>query len=344
MKTTTILIAIATAVGLAQPPNAVTTGKAYKFEAVANGVYYATSTGTMATGSNNVAVIGDRDVLVVDTGTSPAAARAFVDDLKLVTTKPIRYVVNTHFHYDHTDGNQVYAGTADIIAHEYVKFAIEKLDVLHREPFQTSQLTNVPARIETLTKRIADEKDASQKAALERQLAVAKRGWEELKEIRPTPPNVTYSTKKVVNLGGREVQMLFLGRGHTNGDTIVYLPKEKIVATGDLMESQIAYMGDAQFDEWIATLEALKKVDWDLDLPGHGSPFKEKARVTAFQGYLSDLVSQGRALKQQGRTAEETARLVDLTKYRDTFPQIQGPGADIRGVRRLYQWLEEKAK
>src|SRR5689334_2159338 len=240
-----VLSASAAAVLLAQPRFSITTGKAYKFEMVASGVYYATSTGTMATGSNNVAVVGDRDVLIVDTGTSPAAARAFIDDLKLVTTKPIRYVVNTHFHYDHTDGNQVYAGKADIIAHEYVKFAIEKLDVLHREPFQTSQLTNVPARIETLTKRIAEEKDAQQKAALERQLVVAKRGWEELKEIRPTPPNVTYSTKKVVNLGNREVQLLFLGRGHTNGDTVVYLPKEKIVATGDLMESQIAYMGDA---------------------------------------------------------------------------------------------------
>src|SRR5436190_23896269 len=106
--------ALLAAVFLAQAPPTVTTGKAYKFEAVAPGVYYATSTGAMVTGSNNVAIVGDRDVLVVDTGTSPAAARAFVDDLKLVTTKPIRYVVNTHFHYDHTDGNQVYAGRADV--------------------------------------------------------------------------------------------------------------------------------------------------------------------------------------------------------------------------------------
>src|SRR5205823_2323079 len=104
----------------------------------------------------------------------------------------------------------------------------EKLDVLHREPFRTSQLTNVPARIETLKKRIADEANAQQKAMLERQLSVAQQGWEELKEIRPTPPNVTYSKKKVVNLGNREVQLLFLGRGHTNGDTVIYLPKEKI--------------------------------------------------------------------------------------------------------------------
>jgi len=348
MKRTLFLLAAglvaASLQGRAQAPYPVTAGKAYKFEAVANGVYYATSTGSMVTGSNNVAIVGDRDVLVVDTGTSPAAARAFIDDLKLVTTKPIRYVVNTHFHYDHTDGNQVYTGNADIIAHDYVKYAIGKLDVLHREPYKTSQLTNVPARIETLKKRIADETNAQQKATLERQLAVAQQGWDELKEIRPTAPNVTYAKKKVVNLGGREVQLLFLGRGHTNGDTVVYLPKEKIVATGDLMESQIAYMGDAQFDEWVTTLEALKKIDFELDLPGHGVPFKEKGRITAFQGYLGDLVTQGRALKQQGRSAEDTATQVNLTKYKETFPQIQGPGADLRGVRRLYEWLEERAR
>src|SRR3954469_59719 len=264
MKHALVVLAVAL---LGQAPPAVTTGKAYKFEAVAAGVFYATSTGAMVTGSNNVAIVGDRDVLVVDTGTSPAAARAFIEDLKLVTTKPIRYVVNTHFHYDHTNGNQVYAGRADIIAHDYVKYAIDTRDVLHREPYKTSQLTNVPTRLDTLKKRIAEEADPQQRAALQHQLEIAQQGWEELKEIRPTAPNVTYSKKKVIDLGHREVQLLFLGRGHTNGDTVVYLPVEKIVATGDLMESQLAYMGDAQFDEWVTTLEALKKLTWDLDLP-----------------------------------------------------------------------------
>ena len=331
-------------IGQAQSPYPVTTGRAYKFETVAAGVYYATSTGSMATGSNNVAIVGDRDVLVVDTGTSPAAARAFIEDVKLVTTKPIRYVVNTHFHYDHTDGNQVYAGKADIIAHEYVKYAIEKLDVLHREPYKTSQLMNVPARIDALKTRIAGEQDPQRKATLERQLATAQQGWEELKEITPTPPNVTYSKSKTINLGGREVQLLFLGRGHTNGDTVVFLPKEKIVATGDLMESTIAYMGDAQFDEWVATLGKLKALDFDLDLPGHGAPFTDKERITAFQGYLTDLVKQVTALRAKGMAPEMAAQTVDLTAYKTAFPQIQGPGADIRGVRRLYEWIDEKAR
>jgi cyclase len=329
---------------LLQSPNTTTTGKAYKFDKITDGVYYATATGSMVTGSNNVVVIGDRDVLVVDTGTTPAAARAFIEDLKLITNKPVRYVVNTHFHYDHTDGNQAYAGKADIIAHEYVKTAIQTLNVLQREPYKTSQLTNVPNRIDNLKKQIAGSNDPAAKQRLEQQLKVAEEGWEQLKEIKPTPPNVTYSKKKVLNLGNREVQLLFLGRGHTNGDTVVFLPKEKIVATGDLMESQIAYMGDAQFDEWITTLEALKKLDFETDLPGHGAPFKDKGLITAFQGYLRDLMKQAADLRKQGASAETTAQKVDLTAYKSSFPQIQGPGADIRGVRRLYAWMDEKEK
>ena len=325
-------------------PYPVVTGKAYKFEKIADGVYYATATGSMVTGSNNVAIVGDRDVLVVDTGTSPAAARAFQEDLRAITTKPVRYVVNTHFHYDHTDGNQVYAGKADIIAHEYVKTAMQTMNVLHSEPFQTSQLTNVPRRIQDLQKQIAGESDAARKKPLQQQLAVAQQGWDELKEIKPTAPNVTYSTKKVIDLGGREVQLLFLGRGHTNGDTVIYLPKEKIVSTGDLMESQIAYMGNAQFDEWITTLDALKRIDFNIDLPGHGAPFTDKNLITAFQGYLRDLIRQGADLRKQGLSADQAAQKVDLTAYRSAFPQIQGPGAELRGVRRLYQWMDEKEK
>src|SRR5205814_4146630 len=163
-------------------------------------------------------------------------------------------------------------------------------------------------RIDTLKKQIADAKDAPAKANLERQLKVAEEGWEQLKEIKPTPPNVTYSKQKVLNLGGREVQLLFLGRGHTNGDTVVYLPKEKIVCSGDLMESQLAYMGDAQFDEWIATLDALKKLDFNTDLPGHGTPFTDKGLITAYQNYLSDLMKQVAAFRKQGLSPEKSAQ------------------------------------
>jgi glyoxylase-like metal-dependent hydrolase (beta-lactamase superfamily II) len=216
-------------------------------------------------------------------------------------------------------------------------------DILHREPYMTSQGTAVPARLETLRKQVADEKDPVKKATLEMQLAAARKIAEELKDIKPTPPNVTYSSKMVLHKGQREIQLLFLGRGHTAGDTVVFLPKERIVATGDLMESRLAYMGDAYFDEWVTTLEAVKKLDFGLVLPGHGTPFPDKGLITAFQAYLSDLTRQVSELKKQGVSAEEAAKRVDMTAHAKAFPQIQGPGADSRGVRRLYAWLDERS-
>jgi glyoxylase-like metal-dependent hydrolase (beta-lactamase superfamily II) len=301
MKTAVLALTACYAAAQTYP---VTQGKMYKFEKIADGVFYATGGG----GSNNTVIVNDADVMLVDDGTTPAAARAFVDDVKLLTNKPIRYVVNTHFHYDHTDGNSVFAPDVDILGHEFVRTAILTFDILHREPFLTSQ-----ARM----------------PAAEREL------------IKPTPPNVTYSSKMVLHKGQREIQLLFLGRGHTAGDTVVFLPRERIVCTGDLMESRLAYMGDAFFDEWVATLEALKKLDFDTVLPGHGAPFGGRSLITAFQSYLIDLVKQGSDLKRQGVSADEAAKRVDLTSHAKEFPQIQGAGADLRGMRRLYAWLDE---
>lgn len=284
----------------------VTQGKTYKFEKVAEGVYYAIG----GSGSNNVVIVNDQDVLLVDDGTTPAAARAFLDDIKTITSKPVRYVVNTHFHYDHTDGNSVFGPEVQIIAHEFVRTAILTFDVLHREPFQTSQ-AQMPADVRAT--------------------------------IIPTAPNVTYTSRLTLHRGSREIQLLFLGRGHTAGDTVVFLPREKIVCTGDLMESRLAYMGDAYFDEWVATLGALKNLDFALVLPGHGSPFSDKGLITAFQSYLTDITKKVADLRAQGLSPEEAARRVDLTSHQKDFPQITGPGADLRGVRRIYAWMDERA-
>ena len=303
----------------------VVTGKAYRFEKIAEGIYYATSAGTMVTGSNNILVVGDRDALVVDTGTSPAAARAMVEDIKLVTDKPVRTVVNTHFHYDHTDGNQVYAaGKADVIAHEYVKFAIEKLDVLYRQPYNTSQLTNVPNRIGTLKKQIAEEKDLVRKTNLEQQLAGAERGWEELKKydrrLRTRPTRSGWISRWV----RRRAAAVPGPRAH-DGDTFVLLPKERIICTGDMLETAPSYMGDGQFDEWVASLGELQKLEFDTILPGHGRPMKGKAIIPVYQSYLTDLINQVANLRKQGSTAEQTAERVDLTSHKADYPNIQRP-------------------
>ncbi len=278
----------------------------------------------------------------MDTGTTPAAARAFVADIKLLTPKPVRYVVNTHWHFDHTDGNSIFGPEVQIIAHDFVRTAITSFDVLHREPFLTSQGNAVPAQIEELGNQIAAESDANRRVALQQQLLAVQQVLVQLKDIKPTPPNITYSERLVLHRGNREIDLLFLGRGHTAGDTVVWLPKERIVCSGDLMESRIAYMGDAYFDEWVATLDKLKNMDFVVDLPGHGVPFSDKNMIGEFQAYLTDLTAQVARLKAAGVPAEEAAQRVDLTAHARYFPQIQGPGADLRGVKRVYAWLEER--
>jgi cyclase len=321
-------------------------GKAYKFEKVADGVYYATALpGTNGSGSNNVVIVNDRDLVLVDDGTTPAAALAFLEDIKLISNKPVGAVVNTHFHYDHTDGNSVFAPDVQIIAHEYVRTAILTFNVLDREPFTTSQSTRLPTLIAGLRQQIAAEKDSARKSKLTKDLASAEALNQQLNEIKPTAPNVTYSSKMTLHKGARDIQLLFLGRGHTGGDTFVYLPREQIVCTGDMDEgNRVAYMGDAFFDEWIASLEALKKLDFTLVLPGHGRPFRDKGQITAFQSYLKDLTGQVAKLRLQGVTPEEAAKRVDLASHNKDFPDLTGAGADLRGVRRIYQWLGEAGK
>ncbi len=319
----------------------VITGKVYAFEKIADGVYYTTSSSLMATGGNHTIIVGDHDVFLVDAGATAAAGRALLEDMKLVTDKPVRWVVNTHFHWDHTNANSIFGPEVQIIGHEYVRHAIADLDIIHREPFKTA-LANMPIQVDALKKQIGDEKDPAKRATLEKQLAAKQADWEDFKMLKPTPPTMTYSSKMTLYQGQREIRLLFLGRGHTQGDTIVYLPKERIVCSGDMMETQPAYMGDAMFDEWIKTLDALKEMDFATDLPGHGVPFHDKSLITAYQSYLKDFMSQVTELRKQGLSAEETAQKVDLTSHSGDFPQIKGPGAEVRGVRRMYEWMDER--
>jgi cyclase len=115
------------------------------------------------------------------------------------------------------------------------------------------------------------------------------------------------------------------------------------VCSGDMMETQPAYMGDAMFDEWIKTLDALKELDFATDLPGHGVPFHDKSLITAYQSYLKDFMTQATELRKQGLSAEEAAQKIDMTSHSGDFPQIKGPGAEVRGVRRMYEWMDERS-
>jgi cyclase len=307
---------------------------AHRFEKVIDGVYYATASGTMTVGANSPIILTDTEALVVDSEITPAAARALVADLKAITDKPVKYVVDSHYHYDHAFGNQVFGPDVQVIGHENTRKRL--LGNTMAEYTYLSSVEPVPARVEALRKRIADEKDPQTKATLERQVANSLAYLEQVKEIRVTPPTVTLDRKMTLFRGGREIQILFFGRGHTDTDVVVFLPREKIVCTGDLMESVLSYMGDAYVDEWPATLDRLMTLDFDTVLPGHGVVFKGKGHIEAFQRYLRDVLKQATDLKKAGVTAEAAAPRIDLRAFATDFPQIRTAGIDPAAVRRIY--------
>jgi glyoxylase-like metal-dependent hydrolase (beta-lactamase superfamily II) len=102
-------------------------------------------------------------------------------------------------------------------------------------------------------------------------------------------------------------------------------------------------MSDAFVNEWPATLDELKKLDFDTVLPGHGEAFTDKAKIEYFQAYLRDVWTQVSRFKQQGVSAEDVAKRADLTKHKDHFPGIQGPGVPLIAVTRIYDLLDRGA-
>lgn len=319
--------------------NAPVVSGAHRFEKIAEGIYYATASGTMQVGANSPVFVNDSEAVVIDSGTSPAAGRALVQDVKALTDKPVKYVIDSHYHYDHLFGNQVFGSDVQIIGHDHTRDRL-KVNTLEQYTFLTS-VRPIPQRVEALRQRIAQETNADQKATLERQAQNSLSYAEQVKEVKQTPPNLTFDNTMTLVRGGREFKLLYLGRGHTDTDVVTYLPRERVVATGDLMESVLSYMGDSYPEEWIATLERLKALDFDTVLPGHGVPFKGKERITAFQEYLRDLLAQTNALRRQGLSAEDAATKVDLTKHAAMFPQIRAVGVDPAVTRRIYRVAEE---
>jgi glyoxylase-like metal-dependent hydrolase (beta-lactamase superfamily II) len=221
---------------------------------------------------NTTVVIGQRDVLVVDSCYLPSSARKDIDQVRTWTSKPVRYLVNTHWHYDHTMGNGAYWSAfpgLDIVAH--AETARRSRD------YNPGWFARFPRRADLFRKALAEGKDPDGKVLTEeekREYADALRGLEpvqaEFSTLEDRTPNLTFHESLTLDLGGREVQVRFLGRGNTAGDAVVYLPREKILVAGDLVVHPVPYMFSGFPSEYVRTLQALDRLDYDILVPGHG--------------------------------------------------------------------------
>lgn len=273
---------------------------------------------------NSVVVIGDDGVLVFDSNQLPSLARRVLGEIRRLTDKPVRYVVNSHWHWDHTMGNQVYRDAfpqVEIIAHAETR----------REGDQeTPRMLASVADYMGFLKRLKDflnggkHKDGSEltgheKVRLAQLISDVETYYHEFKTARYLSPTVTFEDSLTLHLGKREVQLLHPGRGNTAGDVVAYLPQEKILLTGDLLVHPVPYSFGSFLPEWAQTLERLSRLDAAVIVPGHGPVQRDKKYLLLVIGLLESVVEQVRESVRRGLSLEETRKAISLDSFRSRF-------------------------
>lgn len=164
------------------PAQSVIKGTAFTFNRIADGLYHAVGTGEVTVGCNSTIIVNADDVLIVDSHITPAAADALQQELKLVTTKPIRYVVNTHWHFDHAHGNQVFGPGVEIIGHEFTRAVIAAGESKRGRTYE-GFTAGLPSQIEDLRKRAAAATDSAERARLQKQVTITENHYRSVQAV-----------------------------------------------------------------------------------------------------------------------------------------------------------------
>ena len=259
------------------------TDKQISFTKLSDHAYAYTAEGDPNTGI----VVGDNAVMVIDTQATPAMAQDVIRRIREVTDKPIKYVVLSHYHAVRVLGASAYAPEHVIASEDTLSLIKErgeqdKASEIGRFPRLFRNAETVPAGL--------------------------------------TWPTLTFSGKMTLWLGTLEVQLLQLGRGHTKGDTVVWLPAERILFSGDLVEFDATpYAGDAYFSDWPGTLDNIAALKPAKLVPGRGAALENEAQVAAglagTRNFISDVFTSVRAGAAAGKDLK--------TVYRETLDSVR---------------------
>lgn len=275
---------------------------------------------------NTTVVIGDRGVLVVDSGLLPSSTRQDIEQIRQWTDKPVTYLVNTHFHFDHCLGNGIYVAafpSIQVIAQKATQKLIAEVN--------PGAMARYPQREERTRTALATGKKSDgslltegERKRYEKRLAGLTPTLAEFRNSIQFAPNVTFDRELNVDLGNRLVQIRFLGRGNTSGDTIVYLPAEKILAAGDLLVHPVPYFFNDFPVDHVNTLQLMAQFDADTIVPGHGEVLHGKEYIYQTIELLKAVnVEVEKQLNAGANTPEEVEQLlpktIDVDSWREKF-------------------------
>jgi len=314
--------------GAQNPPAPAPVESHIDVQKVAAGVYAAIRTEPpgLFFDCNSVFLINDADVIVVDTNITPSSARASLAALMKLTNKPVTAVINTHWHDDHIIGNQVYRDafpSAEFIAQSSTVQDLPTIGANNRKqlvelgPQMVAQLQMSIDQHKSLTgNALTDE----ERISYESDIASAKRFFAEAPVFQIVMPTKLVETSLTLKRGRRQIDVMFLGRGHTGADLVVWLPSERIAITGDLVVAPVPLVGSTSHPlEYGATLEKLVALRPTTFIPGHGPVMHDDKYVRQEIALLASLKSQVEASVARGETLAQARKSVNLADFKKAF-------------------------
>ena len=312
------------------PPGFAQTTADISLTPLADGVYVALQPeARQFNDSNSLVLIGPREVLVVDAQARPAASRGLIAAIKKITDRPVRYLVHTHWHGDHTQSNRVWLHhftDLEIVGHTTLREDIPE----RATPGVRDEIIRRERAIGDAQKKVLRGEDhdgqrlnAGRRAEIFKAIEQARADIEDLEDITQlgiAQPTLTFEDRLILERGGRRVELTHF-RAHTRGDVVLYLPQEKILVSGDLLDA-LPFGGHGYPSSWIAALDALAELDFEILVPGHGPVYKgEQARrqLTLVRDFLAAVLDQARAAHAEGKSLDETRAALDVGRFRALF-------------------------
>ena len=318
----------------------------FEISKVAENVYFALARPFAMANSNAAIFVNTENVIVVDAHSHPAAAAALIGQIRTeVTKKPVRYLIDTHFHFDHTQGNAAYMATGSkvhIIASNATKILMSKMlvpklraamDPASPGPRGAEQVAH---KLEDLHQRLSKSTSDAERAQLRTQIDQVEAWATEMRNFEPVLPTITFDDTYVIKDREHDLHLEFHGMGHTAGDIVVFCPQKKVIATGDIIHPGFPAFVDAYPLAWPKSIDSIARLDFIYTIGGHGKLESDRKDMTGERNYIEELTERVLNGKKSGRTMADLQRTITSTSLKslhsDGYMETSGAEALARGV------------
>ena len=288
----------------------------FDLQKAAHGVYFAQARPQTVINCNAAIFVRSKDVVVVDAHSKPSAAAALIAQIKReVTPKPVRYVINSHFHWDHTQGNHAYRASGekiDFIATSATKQLMSDMAMARMK----ASIDAVPVQIDAMEGQAAKANSAEEKAFCAEQIRQLKAYQAEMKDYAPELPTITFDKSYVLNDTAFDLHLDFHGRAHTAGDVFAFCPQRRAIATGDASHGWLPFIGDGFPKFWPRTIDEVAKADFKYVLGGHGPLQSDRTVMMNQRNYIEELAEKVEQAKQAGQSLAEMQKRITVASLR----------------------------